>query len=113
MKEAFRQRAIELGFDDCRFTTALPPQSAGRFQSWLQHKRHGEMAWMERNASKRIAPELVLPAVRSVISLAISYYLPNRQSAIGNPQSGLIARYARFTDYHVCLLRNSNHLTPS
>ena len=111
MKEAFRQRAIELGFDDCRFTTALPPQSAGRFQSWLQHKRHGEMAWMERNASKRIAPELVLPAVRSVISLAISYYLPNRQSAIGNPQSGLIARYARFTDYHDVLAEKLKALT--
>ena len=111
MKDAIRQRAIELGFDDCRFTTAAPPQSASQFQSWLQDKRHGEMAWMERNASKRIAPELVLPAVRSVISLAISYYLPNRQSAIRNPQSGEVARYARFTDYHDVLAEKLKALT--
>ena len=111
MKAAIRQRAIELGFDDCRFTTATPPQSASQLQSWLQDKRHGEMAWMERNANKRIAPKLVLPAVRSVLSLAISYHLPNRQSAIGNQQSGEIARYARFTDYHDVLAEKLKALT--
>jgi epoxyqueuosine reductase len=100
MKESIRQRALELGFDDCRFTTAAPPQSAAQLQSWLGEKRHGEMSWIERNAPKRIDPQLVLPAVRSVICLAISYHCPNRQSAIDNQQSGEIARYARFTDYH-------------
>jgi epoxyqueuosine reductase len=100
MKESIRQRALELGFDDCRFTTAAPPQSAAQLQSWLGEKRHGEMSWIERNAPKRIDPQLVLPAARSVICLAISYHCPNRPSAIDNRQSGEIARYARFTDYH-------------
>ena len=35
MKAALRQRAQELGFDDCRFTTAAPPASAERFQHRL------------------------------------------------------------------------------
>ena len=35
MKEAIRRRALELGFDDCRFTTAHPPGSAPDFQAWL------------------------------------------------------------------------------
>jgi epoxyqueuosine reductase len=100
MKEFIRQRALELGFDDCRFTTAAPPQSAARLQSWLGEKRHGEMSWIERNAPKRIDPRLVLPGARSAICLAISYHSTNRRSAIGDWPSGEIARYARFTDYH-------------
>ena len=35
MKEAVRQRARELGFDACRFTTAAAPESAPRFRQWL------------------------------------------------------------------------------
>jgi epoxyqueuosine reductase QueG len=35
MKDAIRQRAAELGFDDCRFTTAAPPASVKHFQHWL------------------------------------------------------------------------------
>jgi epoxyqueuosine reductase len=100
MKEAIRQRAIELGFDDCRFTTAATPESATYLQSWLGEKRHGEMNWIERNAPKRADPQLVLPGAKSVICLAASYHVSNRPSAISHRQSGEIARYARNTDYH-------------
>lgn len=111
MKEAIRQRALELGFDDCRFTTAAPPSSAGQFQSWLGEKRFGEMAWLERNAPKRTDPQLVLPGARSVICLATSYHTPNRRSAIGNRPSGEIARYARYPDYHDILAEKLKALT--
>ena len=67
MKAAIRQRALELGFDDCRFTTAAAPASAEQFQNWLAEKKHGEMAWLERNAEKRIDPQKVLPGAKSVI----------------------------------------------
>ena len=62
MKNAIRQRAQELGFDDCRFTTAAPPASAEKFQNWLAQKQHGEMAWLERNAEKRVEPQKFCPA---------------------------------------------------
>ena len=44
MKEILRQRALELGFDACRVTTANAPESASRFTHWLAAHRHGEMA---------------------------------------------------------------------
>src|SRR5688572_1191205 len=100
MKAALRQRALELGFDDCRFTTADAPASAPKLKSWLANGQHGEMADLQNNAPKRADPQLVLPDARSVIVLAASYEVANRQSAIVNPQSGLVARYARFADYH-------------
>ncbi len=100
MKVAIRQRALELGFDDCRFTTAAPPQSAPQLRQWLADGRHGEMGWLERNAAKRMNPQLVLPGAQSVIMLAISYATDPPPSAFRPPPSGEVARYARFTDYH-------------
>ena len=73
MKSAIRQRALELGFDGCRFTTAAPPESAEKFQDWLAQKNHGEMNWLERGAEKRAAPEKVLAGAKSIIVLAASY----------------------------------------
>ena len=73
MKEAIRRRALELGFDDCRFTTANAPESAAQFQQWLASGQHGEMGYLARNAHKRVDPQQVLPGARSIISLAVSY----------------------------------------
>jgi epoxyqueuosine reductase len=100
MKAAIQQRALELGFDDCRFTSAAAPASALQFQNWLAENKYGEMSWLERNAPKRTDPQKVLPGARSVIVLAASYEISNRKSQIVNPKSGVVARYARFDDYH-------------
>ena len=100
MKESLRQRALELGFDDCRITTAAAPESASRFTQWLAERQHGEMAYLERTAPKRGDPQQVLPGVRSIITLAASYHSSDCQSPIFNRASGLIARYARYRDYH-------------
>jgi epoxyqueuosine reductase len=100
MKTAIRQRARELGFDDCRVTTAAPPESAPQFQHWLAANRHGEMAWLARSEAKRSDPQLVLPGARSIICLAVGYHAAHRPSAIGHRPSGVVARYATFTDYH-------------
>jgi epoxyqueuosine reductase len=99
MKEAIRQRARELGFDDCRFTTAAVPESAARFQEWLVDRRHGEMAYLQRNAHKRVDPRKVLPGARTVITLAASY-APSVEKDCPPPLSGIVARYARYQDYH-------------
>ncbi len=100
MKEPLRLRARELGFDDCRFTTAEPPASAPQFQNWLAQCQHGEMAWLERNMEKRVEPQKVLAGAKSIIVLAVSYKNKNPSSIPQPPSSGLIARYARFADYH-------------
>ena len=111
MKEAIRQRALELGFDDCRFTTATPPASAHHFQRWLATQQQGEMTWLERNAPKRINPQLVLPGAQSIIVLAISYHSTTPPSAPHTLPSGEIARYACFTDYHDLLAERLKSLT--
>jgi len=124
MKEAIRQRALELGFDDCRFTTAAPPASASQLQDWLQDGKHGEMAWLARNAEKRVEPERVLAGAKTVIALAASYATSaeccmiddeNTAPASRHPspvtRHGLIARYARYPDYHDILAEKLKALT--
>jgi epoxyqueuosine reductase len=102
MRTAIHQRAVELGFDDCRFTSAAAPASAPDFKSWLDQKNHGEMAWLERNSEKRIDPQKVLPGAKSIIVLATSYHEGRPPEAL-TTFSGVVARYARFDDYHEVL----------
>ena len=109
MKAAIRQHALELGFDDCRFTTAEPPESAARFLKWLEGKRHGTMGWSERIAAKRFDPHSVLGVARSVFSLAASY--DSGDGAQARPGQGVIARYARYADYHDALGQALGQLT--
>jgi epoxyqueuosine reductase len=130
MKEAIRRRALELGFDACRFTTAKTPESAAQFQRWLATGQHGEMAYLARNAHKRVDPQQVLPGARSVITLAVSYAqqgevpqagrdalprhpFPPQHGRLGEASlpTGLMARYARYADYHHVLAECLKQLT--
>jgi epoxyqueuosine reductase len=98
MKEAVRRRARELGFEVCRFTTAAPPQSAPQFRQWIAGQRHGQMAYLERQAGKRTDLQQVLPGARTVVTLAASY--AQDEQAMPGSQCGVVARYARYADYH-------------
>ena len=116
MREAIRQRARELGFDACRFTTADPPESAGHLQRWLHQGQHGEMAYLARNAWKRIDPQQVLPGAKSIIVLATGYGSaapgsPALPPATGSRRPGEIARYARYSDYHHVIGNKLKELT--
>jgi epoxyqueuosine reductase len=147
VKEQIRQRALELGFDDCRCTTANPPDHAAAFNHWIAEKHYGEMAWIERNAHKRVNPQEVLPGAKSILCLAVSYAsntddntsLLTRPSGTlssigeealwpigstnkhvstslppeGSISAGVIARYARYPDYHDILAEQLKLLTQS
>lgn len=125
-RQALRQRALELGFDDCRITSAAPPASAAKLQDWLAQKQHGEMAWLERNAEKRGEPQKVLAGAKSVICLAASYaasdgrrmtgemaqpIMPRHLPPATRHSSGIVARYAQFNDYHDVLADKLKTLT--
>lgn len=104
-KRQINEKASELGFDVCRFTTAAAPLTAKHFQDWLQSGSHGTMGYLERNAAKRIDPQLVLPGARSVVCVAASYHVASEpDSAVTAAHDfkgkGIVARYARFQDYH-------------
>lgn len=110
VKEAIRRRARELGFDDCRCTTADPPLHAAHFQRWLEDGRQGEMGYLLRNAHKRIDPSRVLAGARTIITLAVSYTPPAHSAPAEASARGEVARYARFSDYHDVLAQRLKSL---
>ena len=118
MKAVIVQRARELGFDDCRVTTAAPPPHAAEFEQWLAQRNHGEMEYLARNAHKRVDPQLVLAEAKSLITLAVSYAGAGAGSetqraapyAADSP-GGVIARYARHADYHDVIGEQLRQLT--
>ena len=111
MKPGIQQRAGELGFDACRVTSAEPPGTADRLAHWLADGRHGTMTWLERNAVRRAEPRKVLPGARSIVTLAASYHVRPGSAAADGTMRGVVARYARFEDYHDVLGERLKTLT--
>src|SRR5690348_10966773 len=62
------------------------------------------MAYLQRNAHKRVDPQKVVADARTIIVLAASYSTETKaeqgEAAGFGGASGVIARYARFEDYH-------------
>ncbi len=100
MKERVQRRARDLGFDLCRITSAQPPASGPHLLTALAEGRHAEMQWLARNAEKRLTPELVLPEAKSVVALAVSYAADPARLNARRCHEGVVARYARYDDYH-------------
>ena len=92
--------AAEAGFDDCRFAKAGTASHAKEFLNWIEHGKHGEMAWLERNPHRRCDPREVLPGCRTVICLALNYFAGNNPFPENHPGGYRIARYAWNNDYH-------------
>jgi len=59
------------------------------------------MAWMQKDPEKRIDVRRIVPGAKSVISVALNYYVPPDHS---NAEStGKISRYAWGDDYHLVM----------
>lgn len=113
LEDQIKSKAGELGFDDCRITSAAAPESAEKLKAWLEAGRHGEMGYLERNAHKRVDPQLVLQGARSIVTLAASYsgFRREPKKAPDASPAPAIARYARFSDYHDVLGERLKTLT--
>ena len=112
-KRHIQSKAKELGFDHCQISDGSKPDSRDHYNAWLQKGYHGKMAYLERNHEKRKDPALVVPDLKSVISLSTSYHQNDgqRPTEVNNKTTGIIARYARFRDYHDILAEKLKELT--
>jgi epoxyqueuosine reductase len=100
LKLHLHQTALEAGFQIFGVAPAIPPPHGEEFLQWLAKGAHADMAWMERGQDKRLDLEKILPGVRSVICLGMSYWQGAPPSAADTAAHGRIARYAWGSDYH-------------
>ncbi len=113
LAEWIKDAARRLGFDLVGISPVGDPSHAGSFAEWLRRGLHGEMAYMERTAGKRMHPGELLPWARSVVSVAMGYATPHPREETPGDLRGWISRYAWGDDYHDALRRRLEALLAS
>ncbi|MFC0633577.1 tRNA epoxyqueuosine(34) reductase QueG [Brevundimonas balnearis] len=102
LKARLRGKAEVLGFDVCRFASAVEPwPEGGRLEAFVEAGRHGDMAWMETTLERRKHPTAMWPEARTAVVLGLNYGpgddpLPQLQDR----SAGYVSVYARGDDYH-------------
>jgi len=107
-----KQQAAALQFALCGITEARPTDHAEHVRRWLDDDKHGSMAWLANNLEKRLDPMQLLDGARSVICVADDL-TPGRENSkleTRNSNTGRIARYAQFNDYHKIIKKRLHQL---
>jgi epoxyqueuosine reductase len=102
LEARLKHHARVLGFDLVGIAPASPADGFDRLTAWLARGYAGEMHYMERHALARRHPASILPEVRSVVMVALSYFEGGEEKKPAAP-IGRVARYARGADYHAVL----------
>ena len=89
-----KAQALRLGFVACGLAKAEPVAEsfAARFRHWLELDYCAGMDYMRRNVEMRLQPDLLVPGVRTIVSLAMNFMPARQQPAI--------SLYAQGKDYH-------------
>ena len=98
-----QHQAKALGFDQVRVCLPDLEMAGEHLKTWLAAGCHGHMDFMQRHAHLRQHPEQLLPGTLRVISAGLSYLSESPESAataLENPSTGYVSRYALGRDYH-------------
>lgn len=102
LKQWIKSQALDLGFADC--VVAKPDAQAEmvHFQEYLDRGYHADMDYLKENLEKRADPTLLVPGTKSIICVRMNYLVetPKPRYVPYEPNSAIIARYARGRDYH-------------
>ena len=94
--------AHHLGFDLVGIASADPSAHLGHYREWIDAELHGEMRYLARPDAMQRRGDLrrTLEGVRSVVVVGHGYGQDDPPRVAEDPSRGVIARYARGTDYH-------------
>ena len=99
-----KAQALRLGFVACGLAKAEPVAEdyAARFRHWLELDYCAGMDYMRRNVEMRLQPDLLVPGVKTIVSLAMNFMPRHQQPAISLSAQGL--------DYHDFMRQRMNRL---
>lgn len=92
--------ALRAGFHEVGVARA-EPLDPGPLDRVLASGWEADMAWLRTQRAERLDPSRLLPGVRSVVALALSYR--DQEHPPTGPGHGEVARYARGRDYHAVM----------
>jgi epoxyqueuosine reductase len=103
------EKAKQLGFDLVGFAKSdLLVEETTKLETWLDKGYQASMNYMEKNLHKRKNVKEILTTAKSIISLALNYYTPEKYSD-GNDK-GKVSRYAWGKDYHLIIWQKLDEL---
>lgn len=96
--ELIKAEAKSLGFFACGIAKAdaVEQSVVDSYRRWIAEGCNASMAYLENYPDKRFDPRLLVPGVRSIVSVALNY-APSRRMPTDAPQ---LASYALGKDYH-------------
>jgi epoxyqueuosine reductase len=103
---AIKELGRDLGFTKIGVAATALDADEAHLERWLAAGRHGTMDYMQRHGRKRTRPATLVPGTVRVISARMNYWpagARDGRSALGDAQSGYVARYALGRDYHKVL----------
>ena len=91
------------GFHRVGIVPVEPSRRTALYREWLDAGRHGEMSYLAtaEHVAGRDDPRTLLDAARTVVVVALAYGKDAPPPPPGTAVRGVIARYARGTDYHM------------
>jgi epoxyqueuosine reductase len=102
LTEYIKKQARNLGFSRIGVARAdVLTEEGSRLNEWLSRGFHGTMAWMQKDPEKRADARRIVPGAKSVISVALNYFVANDHSH--GDTVGKISRYAWGDDYHIIM----------
>ncbi|MBN2591071.1 MAG: tRNA epoxyqueuosine(34) reductase QueG [Sedimentisphaerales bacterium] len=112
LTEEIKSKALELGFDIVGITNAeqIDSEQIEKFELWLESGCAGQMAYMHNNFDKRTNPSQLLENAKSVIIVGLNYNPPEMVQYNHTPQTGKIASYACYEDYHTFIKQRLREL---
>jgi epoxyqueuosine reductase len=107
IEDRLKAKAREHGFELAGIARATEADGFARFREWLDRGYAGEMEYLHRNADPRRHPQAILPDVRSVVMLGMTY----ANSFPVHEPAARVAKYAQAPDYHPYLWERLNALS--
>src|SRR3954451_9141103 len=96
LETRLKQQARSLGFELVGIASATPADGFDRLRDWLERGFAGSMAYMHRHADARRHPSSILPEVRSVIMVGMSYNPGPERGPLSLPSPPLRGRGSLF-----------------
>jgi epoxyqueuosine reductase len=103
MTQALLEKGRSLGFTGIGVSEARGARRLHAYHTWLDNDYHGRMDYMARpdRIARRDDLNVILPGVRSIVSVALNYRPPGLPDRLtGDPSRGRISNYAWGADYH-------------
>ena len=108
ISEIIKAGAKESGFDFCGIAKAEPlEEHRGYYTEFIRQQRHLSFKYLETNLEKRLNPALIMPEVKSVITLLVNYYPEN---IIPEEDNFVISKYAYGKDYQTLIKKKINEM---